>query len=408
MNTPSSYTPGKPRWGMRILFGFFAALTAVGILASFSDANNLPGVCFFGVLAAMFFVLAKSPKDKPCIFGREQGAKKSVFVIGCVAAAFVLMVIAAPPLESNTTPSKPESATAAPVERPAEPPAPQPAPAPQQAELAPAPPVETQPQPEEKPAPTPVEPICNIEQFGGISGEELIALLGKPDEIGEDELDMFGVPAMRYKYDNDESLGRVEFVLVDDKVVYMGSMKRYPYHGKEKVFEQFGIKRGKDCVTVTDMPSALCYECPSDKIDSIRLNSIEKDSFLLLTVHYDMRLLTEWHITPSLDDKCLYQVVAERAIKGILKSPKSADFPSLNEWRFGANRFYAFASSYVDARNAFNAEIRSSFTVILFSNSKIPVYIEFDGKEVFNEGYISMAEVKARTAEKHAKGKKKK
>ncbi len=50
---------------------------------------------FFAILAAMFFVLAKSPKGNPYVLNRQSGLKKKIFVLICVVAAFVVVGIGA-------------------------------------------------------------------------------------------------------------------------------------------------------------------------------------------------------------------------------------------------------------------------------------------------------------------------
>ena len=49
----------------------------------------------FAILAAMFFVLAKSPKGNPYILNRQSGLKKKIFVLICVVIAFVVVGIGA-------------------------------------------------------------------------------------------------------------------------------------------------------------------------------------------------------------------------------------------------------------------------------------------------------------------------
>ena len=58
---------------------------------------------FFAVLAVMFFVLAKSPKGNPFIFGNQTGLKKSVFVLICVLVAFVVVGVSTSTMDSGTT-----------------------------------------------------------------------------------------------------------------------------------------------------------------------------------------------------------------------------------------------------------------------------------------------------------------
>ena len=63
-------------------------------------------------------------------------------------------------------------------------------------------------------------------------------------------------------------------------------------------------------------------------------------------------------IKPTLRVECQLQV------EKMLKSPKSAEFPTISGWSFSKNvdTGYVYVSSYVDADNSFGASIRSNFT----------------------------------------------
>ena len=63
---------------------------------------------FFVILALMFLILAKSPKESPFLLGKSKGLKKSIFVLICVILAFSLVGILAPlqsDLNESTVPS---------------------------------------------------------------------------------------------------------------------------------------------------------------------------------------------------------------------------------------------------------------------------------------------------------------
>lgn len=68
----------------------FASLYMLIGAVNQTPAMGIAIFCFFGVLAVMFFVLAKSPKGNPFILGRANGIKKIPFVLSCILIAFVL------------------------------------------------------------------------------------------------------------------------------------------------------------------------------------------------------------------------------------------------------------------------------------------------------------------------------
>ena len=84
------------RKGMEILMivclVFAGQIVLIGAIAGeVGIAVSMGG--FFAVLAAMFFVLAKSPKGNPYILNRQSGLKKKIFVQYCVVAAFAVFCI---------------------------------------------------------------------------------------------------------------------------------------------------------------------------------------------------------------------------------------------------------------------------------------------------------------------------
>lgn len=74
----------------------------------------------------------------------------------------------------------------------------------------------------------------------------------------------------------------------------------------------------------------------------------------------------------------------QQAIKACLKSPDSADFPNWFKWNYKRDSDKTIlVSSYVDAKNAFNAEIRSNFTVRFSESGDTVLQVVLDGKEVY-------------------------
>lgn len=83
---------GIPRRGMKILSIICAVLAIAYVPMSFiRELFLLSATAFFGILALMFLVLSKSPKNNPYILGKQKGLKKSVFVIICVIFASTII-----------------------------------------------------------------------------------------------------------------------------------------------------------------------------------------------------------------------------------------------------------------------------------------------------------------------------
>lgn len=233
-----------------------------------------------------------------------------------------------------------------------------------------------------------IEVVCDITQFANITGEELIALLGQPDDISKGTCTgAFDIPCVYYDYNNEETLGEVSFALVNNNVAKFTSYNNYSYAGKENVLACFGIEKGQDCVVAADTETALRYRCPSDTVDDFWISLIEDNTFGSLQVTYDMLYYEEWYLPTNTTEQASYQTKTETAVKSILKSPKTADFPLL-AWSFGKNRFYFAVQSYVDAQNSFGAVVRSEFTFIYSTMTGELVYAIFDGDVVADNGYI--------------------
>lgn len=85
----------------------------------------------------------------------------------------------------------------------------------------------------------------------------------------------------------------------------------------------------------------------------------------------------------------LVRTYAQEIIKKMLKTPKSAEFPILDEWTFedGEVSFYKIAHAYVDYENTFGTEVRSYFdmTVRITDEGYQAVRIVFDGEMVYED-----------------------
>ena len=81
--------------------------------------------------------------------------------------------------------------------------------------------------------------------------------------------------------------------------------------------------------------------------------------------------------------------LAQESIKKILKTPKSAEFPIIDEWTFevGDVSFYKIAHAYVDYENVYGTEVRSYFdvTVKITDEGYQAVRIVFDGETIYED-----------------------
>ena len=102
MNDPdhekvNTESPKKMRKGMKFWMIFCLVFAVLFTYLSFPYVSNssssfLPLGSFFAVFTFMFFVLAKSPKKSPRLFGKEKGLRKGVFVLICVYLASALFI----------------------------------------------------------------------------------------------------------------------------------------------------------------------------------------------------------------------------------------------------------------------------------------------------------------------------
>ncbi len=111
----------------------------------------------------------------------------------------------------------------------------------------------------------------------------------------------------------------------------------------------------------------------------------------------------EWYLSMNIEEKSNYQYWTQETVKSLLKAPKSADFPKINNWAIVANPFYVAVQSYVDAQNSFGAEIRNEFTFIYVTGTKEIIYAIFDGKVIVDNGYVTTADVVSQIVAENAK-----
>ena len=85
--------PKLPRKGFVVPAIVVFVLTVMFFFVSFSQPNMWFGFGCFGILSGMFFALAYSPKEAPCLFGMKRGIPKKYFVIVCSIAAFLMPIL---------------------------------------------------------------------------------------------------------------------------------------------------------------------------------------------------------------------------------------------------------------------------------------------------------------------------
>ena len=93
--------------------------------------------------------------------------------------------------------------------------------------------------------------------------------------------------------------------------------------------------------------------------------------------------LTAFYLT---SEQCAdLRTASEEYVKSVLRSPSTADFPWF-DWNFSKDYSSQIAtvSSYVDAKNAFGAEVRSYFTLMYKTNGNrySLLYFELNGEVI--------------------------
>ena len=239
----------------------------------------------------------------------------------------------------------------------------------------------------------PINVIIDVEKFGNISGSELIALIGEPDDISQSACQgAFDIPCVYYDYNNADTLGEVSFVLVNDQVVRLTSYSTYSFEGQEAVLAQFGITKESSCAVFADTGVALRYRCPSAKVDDFWINLIDGSNFGYIQVTYDMEYYEEWYLPLTSSEEIEYKTNAESIMKTLLTLPNTAKFP-LYDWVYGKNLFYIGVSSYVDSENAFGVEVRSTFNFVYSRITGELVLAIVNDEVIADNGYVETSEL---------------
>lgn len=127
------------------------------------------------------------------------------------------------------------------------------------------------------------------------------------------------------------------------------------------------------------------YRINTSKASNVILY-ISKDETVNLIKYADNILYENNTVVANLGDftltneeKSQLQYNCQEAIKSILKSPSTAKFPNILEWKFGKQDGVTIVQGYVDSQNGFGAMIRSDFQFKIQDNNVISLI--FEGKE---------------------------
>lgn len=126
-------------------------------------------------------------------------------------------------------------------------------------------------------------------------------------------------------------------------------------------------------ITTTEVKNVILYLNQDNVVDKVKYaDHVLHDGEEVLSP------LSDYTITRKERDALQWQCM--ELVKGILKSPSSAKFPAITEWKMGKNEGTVTIQAYVDADNAFGANIRNDFQVILEGDTVTSFIV--DGEEL--------------------------
>lgn len=79
------------------------------------------------------------------------------------------------------------------------------------------------------------------------------------------------------------------------------------------------------------------------------------------------------------NDRSTYKRLSENLMLNVLKSPSTAKFPAITEYKFGKDKGIVTVQGYVDSQNSFGATVRGEFQVQF--NGETATSLIFEGKE---------------------------
>lgn len=127
-------------------------------------------------------------------------------------------------------------------------------------------------------------------------------------------------------------------------------------------------------ISTQDLNNIILYLREDNSIYSLRY----ADNFL-----YDdnavISKISDYYL--SSQEKNNLIVETEKMIKSALKSPSTAKFPNISEWKFYKDKEKIIAQSYVDSQNSFGAMLRSNFQITLNPDGITIKSLIIDGQE---------------------------
>lgn len=127
-------------------------------------------------------------------------------------------------------------------------------------------------------------------------------------------------------------------------------------------------------ISTNDIKNIILYLREDYSIYSIKY----ADNFL-----YDdntvISQITDYYLTN--EEKSKLEIQAESTIKSILKSPSTAKFPNILEWKFYKDKEKIVIQSYVDSENSFGATVRNEFQLTLTPDKSNIISLIVDGEE---------------------------
>ncbi len=123
-----------------------------------------------------------------------------------------------------------------------------------------------------------------------------------------------------------------------------------------------------------DIENLIVYISKEGNVDAIRWASqnLYKEGMVISKV-------SDFYLT--IEEQSRLQFFCEEAVKNILKAPKTADFPSIADWKFSKDKEKIIVQSHVDAQNSFGANLRSKFQFTFTPDGQTVKSLIFDGKK---------------------------
>lgn len=152
--------------------------------------------------------------------------------------------------------------------------------------------------------------------------------------------------------------------------------------------DQIKYVRQDEALSNTHIEGETGYRVKVEETDNIILylnedktvHSIWYKDIALYSDGAKIATVQDYVLTDDEAIEIMYQ--CENTIKSILKSPSTAKFPNILNWRFGKEKGQIIVQSYVDSQNSFGAEVRSQFQIIIDTQENQITSLIFDGEEL--------------------------